>query len=259
MVLVRDLLLLGSAAAAGAVNSVAGGGTLISFPAAIAAGMPPLVANATNAVAMAPGSVAAAWGYRHDLQGKRGLTAALALPSLAGAVLGAWLLRHTGERLFEAVVPWLILGATLVILFQQVAARLFAAGRPARPDPSPPRMMVAIPLQLLVGIYGGYFGGAMGIIMLAYLALLGGTDIHQMNAIKNILSALVNGLAAVYFVVLRMVDFRGAGLMAAGAILGGFAGAQIARRIQPRVVRWIVIAIGLGLSILLAVRHHGSG
>src|SRR5947208_1062233 len=138
MQLVRDLLLLGSAAAAGAINSVAGGGTLISFPAAIAAGMPPLVANATNAVAMAPGSVAAAWGYRHDLEGKRGLTAVLALPALAGAALGAWLLRHTDERLFAAVVPWLVLGATLVILFQQVGARLFRAAPSSRPHASAP-------------------------------------------------------------------------------------------------------------------------
>jgi len=264
MDLVRDLFLFGSAVAAGGINSVAGGGTLLSFPAAIAAGMPPLVANATNAVALAPGSVAAAWGYRHDIEGKGRLTAALSLPALIGGGLGAWALRHTGQRVFDAVIPWLVLGATLLIFLQEIGVRFFAGKAEARvgdtevvPPGHPPRLALAIPLQLLVGIYGGYFGGAMGILMLAYLAVLGGMDIHQMNAIKNVLSALVNGCAAIYFVVERMVDFRAAGLMAAGAIVGGFAGAQIARRIRPRIVRAVVIAIGLGLSILLAVRQHG--
>src|SRR3954470_19593600 len=133
MDLVRDLFLFGSAVAAGGINSVAGGGTLISFPAAIAAGMPPLVANATNAVAMAPGSIAAAWGYRHDIEGKGRLTLALAVPALIGGAVGAWLLRHTGQRLFEAVVPWLVLGATLIILLQQVGVRAFAGRAAARP------------------------------------------------------------------------------------------------------------------------------
>jgi hypothetical protein len=268
MDLARDLFLFGSAAAAGGINSVAGGGTLISFPAAIAAGMSPLVANATNSVALTPGSMAAAWGYRHDLQGKGALTTALSLPALIGGALGAWILRHTGQRLFETVIPWLVLTATLLILLQQLGVRAFG-GRPASgsgPASAPAssaspasrrHLALAIPFQLLVGVYGGYFGGAMGIVMLAYLAVLGGMDIHQMNAIKNVLGALVNGFAAIYFVTQRMVDFRAAGLMATGAIVGGFAGAQIARRIQPRIVRWGVIAIGLGLSALLAVRHYG--
>jgi uncharacterized membrane protein YfcA len=113
--------------------------------------------------------------------------------------------------------------------------------------------------QLLVGVYAGYFGGAMGIIMLAYLSLLGGMEIHQMNAIKNLLAALMNGVASVYFIACGMVDFRGALLMTVGAIAGGFIGARIARRVQPRVVRWAVIVIGLSLAAAFAIRQFAKG
>ena len=259
MNLARDAFLVGSAAAAGAINSVAGGGTLLSFPAALAAGLPPLMANATNAVALTPGSLAAAWSYRHFLGNRKRLAALLALPASGGAVLGAIILRHTRPAVFEAIVPWLILGATLVILLQQLGLRLVA--RAPAPEPAPHargRLALVIFFQFLVGIYGGYFGGAMGIIMLAYLSLIGGMEIHQMNAIKNALAGLVNGVASIYFVARGMVDARAAALMTVGAILGGFAGARIARRIQPRAVRWVVIAIGLGLAALFALRGFGK-
>src|SRR6185503_16415612 len=126
MNLARDAFLVASAAAAGAINSVAGGGTLLSFPAALAAGLPPLMANASNAVALTPGSLAAAWSYRHFLGDKKRLAALLALPAMGGAALGAIILRHTRPSVFEAIVPWLILGATLVILLQQLGLRFNA-------------------------------------------------------------------------------------------------------------------------------------
>jgi uncharacterized membrane protein YfcA len=260
MDLLREAFLVGSAAAAGAINSVAGGGTLLSFPAAMAAGLSPLVANATNAVAMTPGSLAAAWGYRRELRDKGRLTAWLAVPTAVGGVLGAWILRHTGPVVFEVVIPWLVLGATLVILLQTVGVRAFRGVAPAERGPAGRgRIALVVGLQLLVGIYGGYFGGAMGIVMLAFLTLLGGMQIHQMNAVKNVLAALVNGCASLYFIARGMVDARAALLMAAGAVLGGFAGARVARRIEPGVVRWLVIAIGLGLAVLLGVRHYAAG
>ena len=273
MNLARDIFLVGSSVAAGAINSVAGGGTLVSFPAALAAGLPPLVANATNAVAMTPGSLAAAWAYRRFLGDRKHLALLLMLPSAAGAMLGAIVLRYTKPSVFSAIVPWLILGATLVMLLQQVGVHLTraAAPSPASPrtgqeaptvtDAPPPegtassrRMALVIFFQFLVGIYGGYFGGAMGIIMLAYLSLLGGMEIHQMNSIKNALAALVNGVASVYFFASGMIDPRAAVLMTVGAIAGGFAGARVARKIQPRVVRWTVIAIGLSLAAVFGAR-----
>jgi uncharacterized membrane protein YfcA len=253
MNLARDAFLVGSSVAAGAINSVAGGGTLLSFPAAMASGMPAVIANATNAVAMTPGSLAAGWGYRRFLGEKARLAAWLLLPAGVGATLGAYILRHTRPSLFEAIVPWLILGATLIILLQQLGLRTGAQAQPA-PD-APQRLPLIMFFQLLVGIYAGYFGGAMGIIMLAYLSLLGGMEIHQMNAIKNLLAALMNGVASIYFIACGMVDPRGALLMTAGAVTGGFIGARVARRIQPRVVRWAVIVIGLSLTATFAIRQ----
>jgi uncharacterized membrane protein YfcA len=257
MNLARDAFLVGSSVAAGAINSVAGGGTLLSFPAALASGMPAVIANATNAVAMTPGSLAAAWGYRRFLGEKARLAAWLLLPAAVGATLGAIILRHTKPSLFEAIVPWLILGATLIILLQQLGltgGRASAQQAQQAVDASR-RLGLIMFFQLLVGIYAGYFGGAMGIIMLAYLSLLGGMEIHQMNAIKNLLAALMNGVASVYFIACGMVDYRGAMLMTAGAVAGGFVGARIARRVQPRVVRWAVIVIGLSLTATFAIRQ----
>jgi uncharacterized membrane protein YfcA len=256
MNLARDAFLIGSSVAAGAINSVAGGGTLLSFPAAMASGMPPVIANATNAVAMTPGSLAAGWAYRRFLGEKARLCAWLLLPAAIGATLGAIILRHTKPSLFEAIVPWLILGATLVILLQQLGLTM-RANAPSTPEAvnASRRLALIMFFQLLVGVYAGYFGGAMGIIMLAYLSLLGGMEIHQMNAIKNLLAALMNGVASVYFIACGMVDFRGAALMTAGAVAGGFVGARIARRVQPRIVRWAVIAIGLSLTATFAIRQ----
>ena len=260
MNLARDAFLIGSSVAAGAINSVAGGGTLLSFPAAMASGMPPVIANATNAVAMTPGSLAAGWSYRRFLGEKARLTAWLLLPAAIGATLGAIILRHTKPSLFEAIVPWLILGATLVILLQQLGLTMSAKATLTPEAVNAPRRFALIMFfQLLVGIYAGYFGGAMGIIMLAYLSLLGGMEIHQMNAIKNLLAALMNGVASIYFVACGMVDPRGALLMTAGAVAGGFIGARIARRVKPRIVRWTVIVIGLSLSAIFAVRYFAKG
>jgi len=263
MDLARGAFLLGSSVAAGAINSVAGGGTLLSFPAAMAAGLSPVVANASNAVALMPGSLAAAWSYRHFLGDKMRLALVLAVPATLGAVLGAVILRLTKPSVFEVIVPWLILGATLAILLRQLGARAATPAPEGHQDSLADvtrarRLPLVIFFQFLVGIYGGYFGGAMGIIMLAYLSLIGGSDIHQMNAIKNFLAGLVNGVASVYFVARGMVDLRAAALMTVGAVVGGVVGARIARRIHPRVVGWVVIAIGLSLAALFALRGFGK-
>jgi uncharacterized membrane protein YfcA len=252
----RDALLCGAAALAGAVNAVAGGGTLLSFPAAIAWGLPSTVANATNAVALMPGSLASAWAYRRELAAARPLLALLALPAVVGGVAGAIILRHTPVRTFDAIIPWLVLGATLVILFQ---ARL---AKPAAPrSPSRRHAAAAVVCQLAVGVYGGFFGAAMGIVTLAFLTLVMTEDIHHRNAVKNVLAALINGVASIYFVWAGLVSGRAALVMVTGALAGGFVGAHLARRVPARAVRAIVVAIGLGLTALLAWRayaaHHG--
>jgi len=255
MNLARDGLLAGSAALAGAINSVAGGGTLISFPAAIFWGLPSTMANATNAVAMAPGALASAWAYRRELGNDYRALATLSVPALVGAVAGAAILDHTSQRLFDAIVPWLVLGATLLILFQGLLVRRAAGGAAGAPA-GRARTGTAIACQLLVGVYGGYFGAGMGIVMLAFLSLLVAGDMHRKNAIKNLLGALVNGVASIYFFAAGLVSGRAALIMIVGAIAGGFVGARLARRVSPRAVRAIVVAIGLSLSALLAYRTY---
>jgi uncharacterized membrane protein YfcA len=260
---VRHALLLLAAVAAGAVNAIAGGGTLLSFPAAIAWGLPSTIANATNAVALSPGSLASAWAYRRELAADRRLALALAGPAIVGGYLGALILRHTSQRTFDVLVPWLVLGATLLILTQSAKRRPAGVPTVARPaaapsDPRPAvggaRLALVMLCQLAVGIYGGYFGAAMGIIMLAFLAVVVPDDIQRRNGLKNLLAVLINATASVFFLASGLVDGHAALLMMTGAITGGFVGGRLARRASARVVRAIVVTIGLGLSALLAWR-----
>jgi len=251
----RDGLLFGATALAGAVNAVAGGGTLMSFPAAIAWGLPSPVANATNALALCPGALASAWAYRRELSAHASLGALLSVPTIAGAVIGAALMRITPARTFDAIVPVLVFAATLALLLQGLVARRANAAAPAS---SRARTAAAVAIQLAVGVYGGYFGAAMGIVMLASLALLPG-GLQTRIAIKNLLSAAANGVAAVYFIASGLVDGHAALIMVPGAMVGGFIGGHAARRAPPGVVRIVVALIGLGVSALLAVRafaHH---
>jgi uncharacterized membrane protein YfcA len=249
-----------ASAAAGVVNSVAGGGSLISFPAALALGhLSPLVANATNAVALAPGSVASAFGYRRELGRDRAALGVLLPPAFAGGLAGSILLLVTPQRVFDTIVPLLVLFATVLLLVQNLRRPAASAGAEGAPWILPHRTGVAVALQFLVGVYGGYFGAGMGIMMLAILDLLGGADIHGMNGIKSVLGAAINAIAAVTFVLAHAVDYRVALIMAAGAVAGGVLGAAGARRIKPVYVRWGVVAIGLSLSLALGWRRWGAG
>jgi uncharacterized protein len=245
----RDGLLFGAAALAGAVNAVAGGGTLLSFPAALAWGLPSPIANATNALAMSPGSFASAWAYRRELATQGSLAAWLSAPTVVGAAVGAALMRVTPARTFDAIVPLLVFGATLALLLQGLTSRRAEAP----PAPSRARMIAVVGAQLLVGVYGGYFGAAMGIVMLALLSLLPG-DIQRRVALKNVLGAVANGVAAAYFVASGLVDLHAAMVMVPGAIVGGFGGGHVGRRASPRAIRAVVVAIGLGVSALLGYR-----
>jgi uncharacterized membrane protein YfcA len=262
----RAAFLLVASILAGAINSVAGGGTLLSFPAAIAAGLPPIVANATNAVALVPGSLAAAWSYRRQLAGLEGLVALLVIPAIVGATIGATILRHTPQRLFDGVVPWLVLGATLLILLQGLFKNSRSPGDGPNTVPPAPRgpggLAVILICQLGVSIYGGYFGAAMGILMLAFLGHLPARgpnarlDLHQMNAVKNVLAVAINGAASIDFIAHGLVSPAPALVMAAGAIAGGVVGGHLGRRARPRQVRRIVVAIGFAMAALLAWRRY---
>jgi uncharacterized protein len=245
------LALLGVAAVlGGAVNAVAGGGSLITFPMGIAVGLPPVVANATNTVAMTPGGIAAALAYRRELGPRRRLALALALPAALGGGVGAFTLLAASPRVFELAVPWLMALATGLIVLQERIARLAllrAASETGR------RVLVAVAVGG-AAIYGGYFGAGVGIVLLALLALLGSATIHELNAMKSVVNAAINGAAATYLLLRHAVDPVAAPVMALGAVAGGFAGAAIARRSRPALVRWLVVAIGVVLSVLFALR-----
>jgi len=254
MNLLQALVLAASAATAGAINSVAGGGSLISFPAALAVGMSPLVANATNAVALTPGSMASAFGYRREIEGDRAVIRLLLPPAALGGAIGSVLLLITPQQVFEAIVPLLVLFATLLLLMQNLRGPA-AAKAPDGGWDLPRSPAVTMGIQLLVGVYGGYFGAGIGIMMLALFARLGGRDIHRMNGVKTVLAAAINAIAAIAFVVAKAIDYEAAGIMAVGAIAGGLAGAAGARRVKPVVVRWGVVVIGLVLFAQLAYKR----
>jgi len=240
-----------SALAAGAINSVAGGGTLLTFPALLAA-LAPLgteaarFANATSTVALVPGSLAGAWGYRREMHAVRHWTLLLLGPSLVGGVVGSLLVTYLHAKYFQIMVPWLILLAALLFLVQPALARLLQA----KPHTVPSRRTIAaiVFFQFLVAIYGGYFGAGIGILMLSALALMGMPGVHQMNAVKTFLAFCINGVSVVIFVLGKKVEWSVVPVMVVASIVGGYLGARVARRIRPRLVRWFIIAVGLGLA-----------
>ncbi|MEA2491933.1 MAG: uncharacterized protein QOH21_3725 [Acidobacteriota bacterium] len=241
--------------AAGMINSIAGGGTLISFPALLWLGRDPILANATNAVAIWPGSVAGVFGFRRELSSVRRWLLLLVLPSLIGGAAGSWLLLHTPTSTFERLVPFLILGATLLLAAQEVITRRLGVLARAHEDPTAGWVTFVFAFQLLVGLYGGYFGAGMGILMLAALGLIGLTDMHQMNGLKNLLAICINGIAAIYFALSGAVVWKDVGLMAIGSIAGGYFGARVAHRFGRKFVRRAVVAIGLVMTVALLVKQ----
>jgi len=247
----------GAAFLAGAINSVAGGGTLVSFPALIWLGLNSVAANATSTVAIWPGTVGSTWGYRRELQKAEARFLALILPSLVGGLAGALLLHRTPPAIFDRLVPFLILFATLLLMAQEPVQRWLKTGG----DTSSPGghastkwLIGGMLFQLGVGVYGGYFGAGIGILMLAALSILGLQDIHEMNSLKVVFGGSVNGIAALYFIWAGMVYWPYVLLMAVGAIAGGYGGAGVARRLGRTAVKRIVIAIGFGMALSLFIK-----
>jgi len=251
-----DLMLFGAAFLAGIVNSMAGGGTLLTFPALLSAGLPAVTANATSTVALVPGSLSAFWGYRSEVQGEGRLLAAMALPSLLGGTLGALAADRVGDVLFGKLAPLLVLGATLLFMSQEPLRR-WSRSVPGlgRAGGSELRALGAIAgFQLLVALYGGFFGAGIGILMLAALGLLGLRDIHRMNGLKNIAAVCINGLAALTFAVCGRVNWPIASFMIVGGVAGGYTGAGLARRLGQEAVRRFIVLIGLLISLYLFLR-----
>jgi len=254
-----------SAIAAGAVNAIAGGGTLLTFPVLeniLTADLAPLIAveaaliaaaqiaNGTSTVALFPGSFASVWGYRKKLPACKRWIVWLTAPSILGGALGTLLV---GDA-FRFVVPWLILLAAVLFLLQPTIARLMKHQASALREPSPRLFAAIVGVQFLIGVYGGYFGAGIGILMLSSLSFLGLEDIHHLNALKSTLAFAMNLVSACIFSMRGLVQWEYALAMALAAILGGYFGAHFALRLRPIYVRWIVIAIGFGLAAYYFVK-----
>jgi hypothetical protein len=251
---------------AGALNAVAGGGSLFTFPALVVfGGLGPIAANATSTVALWPASAAGALAFRRDVGPPDAPLAAAAAASLAGGALGALLLLRTPARVFDGLVPFLVLAAAAIFTFGDALMRRLRArrsGAPAGDHGAPPaaRLSPWAPLaQFAIGVYGGYFGGGAGFMMLACFVLLGRRDLHAMNGQKNLFALLMNGAAVVAFVASGVVAWRAAAPMALASVAGGYAGAAAARRVAPRLVRPFVAATGWALTAYFFYRTYGGG
>jgi uncharacterized protein len=240
---------------AGAINSVAGGGTLISFPALIAFGIPPIHANATNTAAVLPGSISSAVAYRKDLHGHHnGPFLSLFLPSLLGGLLGAVVLAATPDKLFSRIVPFLILFATILFGGRDYFSRLTNSSPKTAGSIGRMARTWGFCFQLFVAAYGGYFGAGIGILMLASFSLMGMRDIHKMNAMKALLASVINGTALFYFVLRGLIVWPVALLMASGAIIGGYLGARLAKKVNQKALWLFIVAVGLSVSIWMFLR-----
>ncbi len=246
------------AVCSGAVNSVSGGGSLLTFPALIWIGRDAIVANATNTVTLWPGSLAAALALRRDLRGARRWLVLFFPVCVVGAIVGAWLLLRTPSAVFRALVPYLILFATALFAAQGPLTRAFSTRGAADANGAAPRLSgaataVIVAFQLAVAVYGGYFGAGIGILTLSALGLLGFTDIHQMIGIRNVNAVWINGVAGVCFAVAGVVRWPDAVVLTVGQIVGGYSGARIIRVLPPVIVRRFVIAIGVAMAATLFV------
>lgn len=258
------LSLVVAGAVGGALNSVAGGGSFVVFPTLVLAGVSPVSANATTTLGLWPASAASAYAYRRDLPQDRRLVRALALASLIGGLAGALLLMRTSDDTFERLIPFLIALAAALFTFGPALQRRFGRSAPPRAEGDAPRaelsarrIAIGAVVQVLIATYGGYFGGGMGILMLATFSLVGLSDMHAMNGLKNILGAVLNGIAIVAFVWARQIEFIPALAVAAGGIAGGYGGASVARKIPAQQVRVGVIVFAWSMALYFAWRAFG--
>lgn len=236
-------LLSGAGLAAGAMNALAGGGSFVSLPALIAAGVPPVQANASSTVALFPGGLASAWAYRHGLKANPSATSlpVLLVTTILGGISGAVLLLHTPSTAFDAALPWLLLFAFLALLFgKRMGEWLRARFRIGH--------AVAVLIQFMLGIYGGYFGGAVGIMMIAVWGLLDGSDPKQLNGRRTLMVSAANIMAVVIFVLAHAVFWRQTVVMLFSGIVGGYAGAQAAKRIPPHLTRFGTLVLTASIT-----------
>jgi len=243
----KVLFLLLAGSAAGVMNAVAGGGTLITFPTLVFIGVPAVVANATNTVAVTIGIFASLWSYRRELASQEKWAWRFAPPSLVGGLLGAILLLHTSEGHFRQIIPYLILFATVLFTIQPAVSRRLQIETQAAQQ-SHYGLSAAIVFQFFVGVYGGYFGAGIGILMLAVLGILGHSNIHEMNSLRVLLGVLINVVASIYFIANGRIVWIDVLLIAAGAVVGGYFGPILGRKAGAAAVRGFIAVTGFALG-----------
>ena len=235
--------------AAGALNAVVGSGSLITFPTLLALGYPPIVANVSNTIGLVPGGVSAAVGYRRELVGQSGRIRRLGVAAVLGGLTGAGLLLVLPESVFFRLVPVLIIVACVLVALQPRITRALAARTPADTEH---RRLLALGVYL-TAVYGGYFGAAQGVILISILAILVVDDLQRLNGLKNVLVAMVNGVAAIVFILVAPVSWPVVVLIAFGSVIGGQIGAHFGRRVRPDVLRAAIVLVGMTVAIRLLI------
>jgi uncharacterized membrane protein YfcA len=248
------IFLFFAGALGGAINAVAGGGSFVSFPALLFTGVPAIPANATNTLALWVGTTASGGAYREKLSISRRVMIPLVITSVVGGLAGAFLLIKTPAHTFLRVLPWLLLGATLLFAFGKHLTGRISAGITQEATNS--AVTVASIYELFVAVYGGYFGGGVGIMNLAMLAALGMTDIHAMNKLKVMLGGVINGVAAITFIATRMIVWPQAMVMTAGSIVGGYSSAHLSQKLPQSWVKAFVILVGTVMTIYFFIRAY---
>ncbi|MER7671205.1 sulfite exporter TauE/SafE family protein [Kitasatospora sp. NPDC096128] len=243
MTLWEAIAVLVAGVGAGMINVIVGSGTLITFPVLLAVGIPPVTANVSNSFGLVPGSLSGVFGYRRELVGQGRRLRRLGTASLLGGLLGALLLIELPKGAFDAIVPALILLALVLVVVQPRVAKAVAARRRADGDPDGGPVLLAG--VFLTGIYGGYFGAAQGVLLMALMGMLLQEELQRINAVKNALALIVNGVAALFFLFTSTVNWTAAGLIAAGSLVGGLIGAKVGRRLPPAALRGVIVVVGL--------------
>ncbi len=247
----QDLGVFAAGAVAGLVNTVVGSGSLVTFPTLVAMGYAPLIANISNTVGLVPGSASGAFGYRRELRGQGQLLRRLAVASVAGGGVGATLLLALPGSAFQKVVPFLIVLACVLVVLQPRLSALVAHRQHNRDVAKRPGGLLLDVAVFATAIYGGYFGAAQGVILIAFLGILLDDELQRLNAVKNVLASIVNGTAALIFIAFAHVAWLPAILLAAGATIGGQLGAKVGRRIPARILRNLIVVVGLAVAIKL--------
>ncbi|MFF3456726.1 sulfite exporter TauE/SafE family protein [Streptomyces sp. NPDC002730] len=247
-----ELVAVGAAGiAAGGINAVVGSGTLITFPTLLAFGYPPVLANVSNNIGLVPGVLSAAYGYRRELKGQLGRLIRFGIASLIGGLIGALLLLRLPAETFKAIVPVLILTACVLVLLQPRLGRWLQQHRSHRRDDGGAPMWFGV---LGTGIYGGYFGAAQGVLLMGLFGSFLREDLQRLNAAKNVLASIVNGIAAVVFIAVADVDWTVAAVIAVGSALGGVLGARVGRKLPPAALRALIVTIGITAAGVMAVQ-----